>query len=290
MADKIKITTADLESQAVRLSGLSNQMEDICSKADRALSLMEDALSSKFTSNMDKKGKTLLKNLKTLKSSLNTGAKVATQCATSYQNADKVLRDVIGDSLPEDIKNSSTSSQTVENPVANFLDLPIEKVGYSGPCNMAATANLLNRRKLLDGTYNSDTHISWEDIKSINSGSDSAKWTGALKSGIKNNYNYDMIYDNGAHIKDVNYIKNLLSEHPEGVLIYETNMTYTSNGKVYNDGAHGVVLSMQNGQFYITDSSTGATTLLSESWTAKTYGLNTIEKLLSKTKNLYYIA
>lgn len=117
MADRIKITTADLESQATRLSGLGNQMEDIRTKADIALSLMEDALSSKFTSNMDKKGKTLLKNLKSLKNSLNTGAKVATQCATSYRNADKVLRDVIGDSLPNDVKNSSTSAQSVVSPV-----------------------------------------------------------------------------------------------------------------------------------------------------------------------------
>lgn len=120
MADRIRITPSELESQATRLTGLGNQMEDITSKADRALSLMEDALSSKFTSNMDKKGKTLLKNLKSLKNSLRTGAKVAAQCATSYQNADKVLRDEIGDSLPQDVINSPVSNQEVFNsPLAN---------------------------------------------------------------------------------------------------------------------------------------------------------------------------
>ena len=115
MADKIKITPSELDSQAVRLSGLGNQMETITSKADRALSLMEDALSSKFTSNMEKKGKTLLKNLKSLKSSLRTGAKVAKECATTYQNADKVLRDEIGDSLPQDVINCPVSSQEVSS-------------------------------------------------------------------------------------------------------------------------------------------------------------------------------
>lgn len=121
MADRIRITPSELESQAARLTGLGNQMEDITSKADRALSLMEDALSSKFTSNMDKKGKTLLKNLKSLKNSLRTGAKVAAQCATSYQNADKVLRDEIGDSLPKDVINSPASNQKVEKTIESSI-------------------------------------------------------------------------------------------------------------------------------------------------------------------------
>lgn len=112
MADRIKISTSDLENQATRLTTLGNQMEDISEKADKALSLIRDALGSKFSSNMDRKSKSLIK-LNSLKDSFYTGAEVANKCASTYQNADKVLRDMIGDSLPQEIKDSPASSQSV---------------------------------------------------------------------------------------------------------------------------------------------------------------------------------
>lgn len=113
MADKIKITPAELESQAARLTVLTNQMQEQIDKSSKALALIEDSLSILFSKSMDSKGNALLKKLKNLRKSLKTGAEVASKCATTYENADKVLRDTMGDSLPDNVVNVPVSNQTV---------------------------------------------------------------------------------------------------------------------------------------------------------------------------------
>lgn len=113
MSDKIRISTSELNAQATELSKLHGQINDIYQKADKALNLMNEALSAKFVLTMWFKKVTLLAKLATLRKSLNDGANVAIQCAETYENADKVLRDLMGNSLPNDIIQSPISNQEV---------------------------------------------------------------------------------------------------------------------------------------------------------------------------------
>lgn len=121
MADRIRISPVELETQANKLYTLGSQVDDITLKAGKAMRLIEEALSSKFTSNMEKKSATLMKNIRSLRDSLYIGSKVAFQCASSYKNADTVLRDEIGNSLPQDVISSPTSDQKVEKTIESSI-------------------------------------------------------------------------------------------------------------------------------------------------------------------------
>ncbi len=117
MASNIKITPNELTAQAVKLETLDNQLGEAMAKSDQAFRLLCDALSAAFTPNMRTKATKLMRNMETLRRSIHTGADVARECAASYENADKVLRDKIGDELPASIQVLPTSEQTVEKPI-----------------------------------------------------------------------------------------------------------------------------------------------------------------------------
>lgn len=91
MPNKVSITPSELVTQSNRLANLSNQLDEITLKANKSLSLIEHALSSKFSSNMGNKGKTLLKNLNSLKSSLMIGSNVAKKSAGTFETVDRQL-------------------------------------------------------------------------------------------------------------------------------------------------------------------------------------------------------
>lgn len=133
MANKISISTKELETQANKLYALGSHVDDITLKSGKAMRLIEEALSSKFTSNMEEKSKALMKNIRSLRDNLYVGSKVAFQCATSYQNADIVLRKVIGDSLPDEIKDTNKnppSQQQVKNEFQTKVDDMKAKDGF----------------------------------------------------------------------------------------------------------------------------------------------------------------
>lgn len=91
MSDRIKVTPERLREQSARLLSLNKQMDDIYSKANRALTLMDDALEGKFTSNMHIKARNLLTSVRTLSTSLYEGSQVADRAASAYVDADSIL-------------------------------------------------------------------------------------------------------------------------------------------------------------------------------------------------------
>lgn len=91
MLDRIKVTPEQLREQSTRLSSLSKQVDSIYDKANRALTLMDDALEGKFTSNMHIKARNLLTSVRTLSTSLYEGSQVADKAASAYVDADSIL-------------------------------------------------------------------------------------------------------------------------------------------------------------------------------------------------------
>ena len=91
MSDRIKVTPEQLREQSARLSSLSKQVDSIYDKANRALTLMDDALEGKFTSNMHIKARNLLTSVRTLSTSLYEGSQVADRAASAYVDADSIL-------------------------------------------------------------------------------------------------------------------------------------------------------------------------------------------------------
>lgn len=91
MSDRIKVTPEQLREQSAQLSSLSKQMDNIYDKANRALTLMDDALEGKFTSNMHIKARNLLTSVRTLSTSLYEGSQVADRAASAYVDADSIL-------------------------------------------------------------------------------------------------------------------------------------------------------------------------------------------------------
>ena len=130
MASKIKISTDVLESQATRLQKLAEQISDIHLKAGRAIALIHEATNSKYSWDMKQKGDKLLKNANQLSDKLYEGAKIAVKASTTYQNTDKVIRDLVGKSLPDDVKNSATSGQTVVSGFQAKVDEMKQKEGF----------------------------------------------------------------------------------------------------------------------------------------------------------------
>lgn len=113
MAKNISISPSVLEDQATRLQKLAGQISDIHSKASRAIALIHEATNSKYSSDMKQKGNKLLQNANHLSDKLYEGAKIAVKASSEFINTDKVIRELIGDALPEDVKESETSTQTV---------------------------------------------------------------------------------------------------------------------------------------------------------------------------------
>lgn len=116
MAETLLITTDELNAQSAKLRTLSDQIGRVGDQANQAIGLLNDALSGKFSANMRFKGRAMLAQLQVLRDTLQTGANVAKKCAESFQNTDKVLREVIGDSLSDEVLDVPASTQEVLTP------------------------------------------------------------------------------------------------------------------------------------------------------------------------------
>ena len=117
MADKIRISSSDLEAQAVKLKELSQKLYDVRANADKAVKMIEEATISERIWFAQLTSSKLIAAIGRLGDMMSDGARIATQAAASYENTDKVIRDLIGDQLPDDVKNSATSGQTVVEPL-----------------------------------------------------------------------------------------------------------------------------------------------------------------------------
>ena len=110
---QIKITPATLRAQSAQLRALQTRMADLSAKSTKVINLLDEALTGSFNILMRTKGNIMLAQMKLLCNDLDTAAQIANRCAETYENADKVIRDTIGDSLPDEVVNTPVSTQEV---------------------------------------------------------------------------------------------------------------------------------------------------------------------------------
>ena len=109
----IKITPSELKAQAGQLNTLYERLVHVYHMSSGALGLVEQALYGKFTNKCYAQFNAYRNKLKQLMADLQTAQKVALRCAEEFENADKVIRDTIGDSIPEEIMETPVSTQEV---------------------------------------------------------------------------------------------------------------------------------------------------------------------------------
>ena len=114
MGDRIRVTTDELRSQGQRLGNLADEYEDLYNKANAAIKKIKNASSDKLAVNLVGKITHLSLYFTSLKDTLRKGAIVANKCAENYENTDKKLRELYGDSFSEEVRNSAVSNQIVE--------------------------------------------------------------------------------------------------------------------------------------------------------------------------------
>ena len=122
MSKTLRITPSTLRGQSQQLTNLYAQLSQLETKTKTALDLLDNATSAKFSLAMMTKTAILTVKIKALKEILDQGAKIAAKCAESYENADKVIRDTIGDSLPDHVEDSPVSQQEVSSPGDEYRD------------------------------------------------------------------------------------------------------------------------------------------------------------------------
>ena len=131
MAKAIRISPADLKKQAAALSNLSVTATTLQGKASTALNLIRDAVDSKvFRLGAYLQHQKTITLMKTMAESLNTAAGIAQRCAEEYINADAAIRKEIGDSLPDEVKNTPTSTQEVVSEWDMKLEAMKQKPGF----------------------------------------------------------------------------------------------------------------------------------------------------------------
>lgn len=114
MGDRIKITTDELRSQGQQLASLADEYEALYNKANASIKKMKNASSAKLAANLTVKIGNLSLYFTSLRETLRKGSNVANQCAESYENTDRKLRELYGDSFSDEVKNSAVSNQIVE--------------------------------------------------------------------------------------------------------------------------------------------------------------------------------
>lgn len=278
---KITVDPVKLEAEIDVLNKAMEEYRGFAESVISGLGAMMKGMDPVLQYNIGGKMNSAMRTLNACGMTLTALIQALRNCKETYQSVDAYLAKEYADWLPEEVRDQYSSDSNTDQPEEtsntqrpDFNTLPIENPGYSGPCNMAAIANMVNRRYLLDGK---NGHVSWQEIQSINGG-ESAHWTGNLKNGIQEQYGYSMIYESSANMHNIDYIKDLCASHPEGILVYSQG-TYP----------HGVVLSVVDNEFMLTDSSGGTYSRYEESWMATGNGLPTVEDLLSHAYNIYYI-
>lgn len=295
----MKISTLELRQQAISIKTAKEKLLTAGNTALSAIGVMNSGVDRSIEYNLCGKVNSICTKLQTLIYALDAAYSTAIHVAEVFEGTDAELKKQVENmdnylkthypELFSDDAKQSHSSQTV---YGNFKGIRVESPGGSGPCNMAAIANMLNRKRYIDGEYDGKNHIKWDDDISIINGDPNyaAQWTGNLEKGIREKYGYNMTYDDDpARIHNLEHIKDLCRSHPEGILVYAKGNPYY----------HGVVLSMVGDEFWVTDSATYKTdpetkkcekySEYEKSWMATDNGLRSVEDLIGSAINLYYI-
>lgn len=113
MADsKIRVTPQTLKDQAEKMKSISEQIYSINNAATAAMDKIGFSLFTTYSIILESKCKKVLKNIGTVRESMELGQDVALTCANRYENTDKVIRDKIGD-LPEEVLGTPVSERKV---------------------------------------------------------------------------------------------------------------------------------------------------------------------------------
>jgi len=176
MANKIKITTAELRTQADKMDALNERLDGVITQMNGALKKIDDSTCAKFSSNIIVKTASLRRNMQNARNYLLIGAGIARKCAESYTNADTVIRKNIADINTPEVQNAVPSTQTVSGSYRekvdyiNSQDVPTQHQIYrldnnhnkeTGVCNISSITTLLNRKLALEGK--SDENFTVQD-------------------------------------------------------------------------------------------------------------------------------
>ncbi len=148
------------------------------------------------------------------------------------------------------------------------------KTKTNGLCDLCAATNLLNRKLARDGNYSKSHRFEITDVIAVVNNISRSSITYLGKDGDKPKYSYNFkpyfrenitfttkdggtsytmksvyLYSNSANY-NLNYVKDLMAKHPEGVMIRGTYYSSTTNGF-----DHALVLTYcdANGQWYAID-------------------------------------
>lgn len=131
MADsKIRVTPQILKDQAEKMKSISEQIYSINNAATAAMDKIGFSLFTTYSIILESKCKKVLKNIGTVRESMELGCDVALTCANRYENTDKVIRDKIGD-LPEEVLGTPVSEQVVSMPIEEKIMHRMEKLKQS---------------------------------------------------------------------------------------------------------------------------------------------------------------
>ena len=131
MAKAIRISPADLKKQAAALNNLSGTATALQAKASTALTLVRNAVDSQiFQMGAYLQHQKTILLMKSMAEALGTAAGIAQRCAEEYINADAAIRKEIGDQLPDEVKNTPTSTQEVVSEWDMKLEELKQKPGF----------------------------------------------------------------------------------------------------------------------------------------------------------------
>lgn len=113
MSNKIRVSVSDLRAQAAELSAIASDFENQYRTAVNTMHSMKNAMSLAMAVNMEVKSARMILYFSSLNVTLQQGVSIANTSAESFENTDITLRKLYSDWLPEDVKSTNASQQTV---------------------------------------------------------------------------------------------------------------------------------------------------------------------------------
>lgn len=157
-----------------------------------------------------------------------------------------------------------------------------------GGCVITSMANLYRRKLAFE---NRSDDVDRNTILSVNNGEISMYWD-RVSNGMKENYGYGMTYEY-KQPRDLNGINQLLSEHPEGIMVYAEGRENPSNPKDHYYHAI-LIVGQENGRYKVADPMDGEIKYWEECYSVSspngTFPGWTIENFLQNTNRLAYIS
>lgn len=205
------------------------------------------------------------------------GAGVSTS-GTGNQNQSKEEANVNGDNNETGniiARTEIDSVQLIRNCTAQNDPGFIE-----GGCVITSMANLY-RRKL--ACENRSDDVDRNTIRSANNGEVNMSWD-IVSNRMEENFGYGMTYEY-KQPRDLNGINQLLSEHPEGIMVY-------SSGKTYYHAM--LIVGQENGRYKVVDPIDGGIKYWEDCYSVSspngTFHGWTIDNFLQNTNRLAYIS